>query len=1580
MEQALEAELGGLLSQWRASKENSDETESQTEIDEHRSATKEVQQPKGAQSTHRLRDEQKERVFNAERARYEAVMRADEAIEHLHAAYSNARDREMQEAQAEHDAWQASSLLSFKPKGNSCLHDELSTGYMQSEGLLVPSQALNAVVSADADRRRPPSTLLYMQSNETATAMPEYARPTVAMQERAAVRAREDARSHNRLREREKSRKKLSHVSLDSCFAIQDSSRTSEGNAAAYDVHEEGELHDVQVNERRKRQQLSPTEREREERVLRSIQHRSNYLEAASTRAKKGISICSTAPASTTAAEAPKRSKHILPSLNVAFDKVSAGGTLSGSRKVNERLQSIGSSPLQAKPAKVLFEDFEPDIPQVNRVQVRNMTSCSLPVRFEPPEHRSFTLKRDGKQDGRNNALTPGLALRIEVELLAESVKPCTSHLVASTPLGDVSIPLEARRKQPNIDVPRFIDIPATFAGGPVVDTSLDFCNAGGAGKLWVSPQAENTETALSNTSADEDEYVCLGNGISLLRRVLRFIYGHEKNCSLPLRFEPHRWYEDGKVEASFAIVDETGDYSVHTIRAHVVAPKVYISEGTELQLNTIDADTTAGFNLSIQNASNLAIPVRVSCRRGGSEENNCEVQLYNASSVVSPHSSHQVETLVTPRGVGKQQLKLGLEVSLDGGHVFHKLQTCIVSFYAQPVNVDFAPLRVYFAGGVRKGETSTRELFFINQSAAHASFNFTEAASTCGCIQLNPASGVVPPKSRLLILASATSQRAGSAQLDTTLQVENCESMYCLKIDANFKGPQLKPGDKWINFGKTMLGRAKEATFDVKNPSALPVDFKLQTPEHLSVTPKSTTVEGYGRASITVQLLDTAPAGVFREVLECVPIGERDGHGFFISIAASIIESHVYLETSHETLGELYVGNSLYTSARAVNLTSLPVTLEPEHELLAEEWKHGPGLASVAVIPPEIHIPANESVDLAIRLDPLCDGTLDALLAFDVEGTEKPCVIPIKASIRSFSVELYVERTSTSGDASVDALLEPYVLDAGECQIGEQKQLVLLVRNSNGVSSAVETAQVARFYNEAHEKGLGIHLSASPTTWEIGQYSDLRINLTFEGTFPGEYSDELALDIGGLPTQRIELRASVIGSAVIASNQRILDTNLKAACKQRAAIDFGVNGLLDPSLSLGTLQRNVYMKNISPLPVCIQSQPHKYGAEGDQDEVTARVARIVLEHIDDPDSCNSVCVYVEPVPRADPGPFGLAMSSQRQRVLAAGEQMKMPLTFSRTWHGACDGTLCVQQWPASHLITSTDSVSLLLQQRADGSLKCLLEGTWTPYAAQSDNAGLPDLHVALRGQNLPPQIELNEQPVRFVHLFASAQQTTVREVLVHSKVPFPMKLQAMTAAPFAIGSQVQHLEISQENRQETPEIEIAPYGVKRLRLLFQPHMCSQERNDRHQSPRNQNMDYKVEQSLSIRMQGRAMQTFRLIGERKRAEVEASVSEIMFGSCHISSKREAEVVLRNPTNVQCEWEVFASSPFSVHPVSSGVLDACGLGRPKQQRLKIRYEPRSRGVHAQQLLFQVKHGGRGANVWVYGEGSLDESLR
>eukprot|EP00698_Gefionella_okellyi_P026218 TRINITY_DN9911_c0_g1_i1.p1 TRINITY_DN9911_c0_g1~~TRINITY_DN9911_c0_g1_i1.p1 ORF type:complete len:1359 (-),score=249.35 TRINITY_DN9911_c0_g1_i1:815-4642(-) len=485
------------------------------------------------------------------------------------------------------------------------------------------------------------------------------------------------------------------------------------------------------------------------------------------------------------------------------------------------------------------------------------------------------------------------------------------------------------------------------------------------------------------------------------------------------------------------------------------------------------------------------------------------------------------------------------------------------------------------------------------------------------------------------------------------------------------------------------------------------------------------------------------------------------------------------------------------------------------------------------------------------------------------------------------------------------------------------------------------QTKLQSRSVTEAAQRiipeGSGFAVAVSPAEGIIKAFGQLEIVVSCHVTMPGVYSDALVVVVD-TQTVRVPIRLTAVGTLLsFAPGVGMI------AGRVPYTMTFPELPALSPAMT-----RLVTVLNSGPIDMRLDMESLRKNADNSVVECALRVS----------DDCE-----VE----FDLKPWQDCVSDQftvhpRSQVVRANGRAQFTVTYRPGQVGSYNSYL-----------RGTPSVA--------GSQ--LTEHTSYPMAP---------LTLDLCASTFQPRLRTDlKQQLRFRCTTSDAPDSKCwrRKVALTNTQPAPLTFTLSTAQPFAIASTV-----SSAPKHPLAAADVAPLqgslqrslkgstidGLKPPTLIFTLPPNDNVEVEVAFLPLSLNVE-RTTGLLIVHFSNGSQQEFDLLATIEHPLLAATPSSLEFGVVRIGSYKELAFALSNPTEAEAVWNLQPSlqkdTSFTAS-VERGQLRPCNGLRPAEQRVEIRFVPKSKGPVSGQFTFSVANGPN-LTVFVTGEGSYEEHI-
>jgi hypothetical protein len=261
----------------------------------------------------------------------------------------------------------------------------------------------------------------------------------------------------------------------------------------------------------------SAIEKEQDQQILKTIQHKLNYL--------RNPRNAPDAVSRTLVTKSAKTAKHHDPSnlppppssvasASVAHaypppsgpSSVPLASSISGASSISKRgsatstISKTGSSLFLTEPSVILFNSYDIGQKYSASISFRNISSVSRSLRVIPPSSSHFSLSPlQYPSQSKAGIVAPGMVVLSEISFFPQSLCDYSDVLHVETEGGSYTVPLYGKRNPPQLSLSSLVDIGSCLVGD-ALRTSIPCTNNGGRGKFKLLKQEwypGGTATAL---------------------------------------------------------------------------------------------------------------------------------------------------------------------------------------------------------------------------------------------------------------------------------------------------------------------------------------------------------------------------------------------------------------------------------------------------------------------------------------------------------------------------------------------------------------------------------------------------------------------------------------------------------------------------------------------------------------------------------------------------------------------------------------------------------------------------------------------------------------------------------------------------------------------------------------------------------------------------------------------------------------------------------------------------------------------------------------------------------------------------
>ncbi|XP_052579890.1 deleted in lung and esophageal cancer protein 1 isoform X3 [Peromyscus californicus insignis] len=492
----------------------------------------------------------------------------------------------------------------------------------------------------------------------------------------------------------------------------------------------------------------------------------------------------------------------------------------------------------------------------------------------------------------------------------------------------------------------------------------------------------------------------------------------------------------------------------------------------------------------------------------------------------------------------------------------------------AEPFQVLLEPYALIIPGESYIGITVKKDFKMWNNSKSPIRYTWSKI-SHCHIIEVEPCTGVIEPNEVGDFELNLTGGVPGPTSQDLQCEIKDSPCPVVLHIEAAFKGPALVIDVPALQFGLLRLGQKASCSIQIRNISQLSAVWHLResplclAERHedvspLDMDPFSGQLHPLGECKVTVAL-ETSHCQRLQTVLE---LKVENGAWSYLPVYAEVQQPHVYLQSSHVELSNLYLGVPTKSTIVLVNGTLLPTRFH-WGKLLGTQA----ALCTVTISPRRGLLGPSEERQLNLEFTAhTLEKLTDLALPCDVSGMEKPLALGISGKPLGLRVTITISVEDSDGNrtqwpghpeelrldfgsnvplrtrvtrqlilTNCSPIQTPFTLKFeyfGSSQDSLNKRTSLpdmppaLLKTAH-IQEHLAKKQQLDFLESmlSHKKGAAFmpHISQGM----LGAYQQLSIDITACANMWGEYWDDLLCMVGNLPTTVIPVYMAVVGCPI---------------------------------------------------------------------------------------------------------------------------------------------------------------------------------------------------------------------------------------------------------------------------------------------------------------------------------------------------------------------------------------------------------------------------------------------------------------
>lgn len=243
------------------------------------------------------------------------------------------------------------------------------------------------------------------------------------------------------------------------------------------------DLIETKKKQKKHKMELTLDERIKNEEILKSMNHKMNYL-----RNPRNNPAAVTKMLNRNAAVDDADS-------SVQTSRISRHSHVTPASQASRNSKPADPAPLfVTEPRVISFNAYEIGESYVTPVVFRNVSSVSRSLRVIPPASTSFSLgPLVYPSNSKAGIVAPGMCITSEITFYPKSLMDYTDHLLVETEGGNYVVDILAQRLAPVLNLPSVIDVGSCLVGD-ALRVAIPCTNIGGHGKIRVLRDQHSTE------------------------------------------------------------------------------------------------------------------------------------------------------------------------------------------------------------------------------------------------------------------------------------------------------------------------------------------------------------------------------------------------------------------------------------------------------------------------------------------------------------------------------------------------------------------------------------------------------------------------------------------------------------------------------------------------------------------------------------------------------------------------------------------------------------------------------------------------------------------------------------------------------------------------------------------------------------------------------------------------------------------------------------------------------------------------------------------------------------------------------
>ncbi|XP_027963022.1 deleted in lung and esophageal cancer protein 1 isoform X1 [Eumetopias jubatus] len=893
---------------------------------------------------------------------------------------------------------------------------------------------------------------------------------------------------------------------------------------------------------------------------------------------------------------------------------------LTGDFQGGDLEQSCADTPVfLAKPSIGFFTDYEIGPVYEMVISLQNITATGRYLRVLPPSTPHFALGL-GMFPGKGGMVAPGMTCQYIVQFFPDCLGDFDDFILVETQSAHtLLIPLQARRPPPVLTLSPVLDCGYCLIGGMKV-TRFICKNVGfSVGKFCIMPKKSwppPSFRAVATIGFIEQR------PFGILPSVFELAPGQAicmEVLFLPTSLE--------KAEQTFIIVCDNcqiKELVTVGIGQLVALDLIYISgeesqpepgELTDLtaqhfiRFEPENLQSTARKQLIIRNATHVELAFHWQIMKPNLQplmpgetysldslkyhpDRETAFSILPERGVLSPHTDHEfilsfspheprdfhsvlqmvLEEVPEPMNLEQENLK-DSSYSVDDVIVLD----IEVKGSVEPFQVLLEPYALIIPGENYIGINVKKNFKMWNNSKSHIRYLWGKI-SDCHIIEVEPCMGTIEPNEVEDFELSFTGGVPGPTSQDLLCEIQNSPSPVVLHIEAAFKGPALVINVSALQFGLLRLGQKATDSIQIQNVSPLPATWCMKESlvclqerregvSPFDIEPSSGQIHPLGECRVNI----TWEAKQCQRLQTILELEVVNGAWSYLPVYAEVQEPHVYLQSSHVEVTNLYVGVPTKATVTLINGTLLPTRFH-WGKLLG----HQASVCTAKVSPRRGTLGPSEECHISLELAAHTQDELsDLALPCTVSGMKEPLVLGISGKPQGLQVAIAISMEGSDSSVPSTELwpgrLEELRLDFGsKVPLRTRVSCPLILTNRTPMQTPftlkfeyfgspqdslnqkpslpdmppalLKTSRIREhlarreqlnFMESMLSHGKGAAFFPHISQGVLGARQQLSIDVTGYADMWGEYWDNLICTVGDLPPAVIPVHMAVVGCPI---------------------------------------------------------------------------------------------------------------------------------------------------------------------------------------------------------------------------------------------------------------------------------------------------------------------------------------------------------------------------------------------------------------------------------------------------------------